>query len=54
VKNELAGVTAVGCGLCAGWQHERQSGFDLIGQDRNNQPVYLKDIWPTSQEIARG
>ncbi|HED3851634.1 TPA: aconitate hydratase AcnA, partial [Enterobacter soli] len=26
---------------------------DPIGQDRNNQPVYLKDIWPTSQEIAR-
>ena len=26
---------------------------DPLGQDRNNQPVYLKDIWPTSQEIAR-
>jgi aconitate hydratase len=23
-----------------------------IGYDRNNQPVYLKDIWPTSAEIA--
>lgn len=24
---------------------------DPIGYDRDNQPVYLKDIWPTSQEI---
>lgn len=24
---------------------------DPIGYDSNNQPVYLKDIWPTSQEI---
>ena len=25
---------------------------DPIGYDKNNQPVYLKDIWPTSKEIA--
>ena len=25
---------------------------DPIGYDTNNQPVYLKDIWPTSKEIA--
>lgn len=24
---------------------------DPIGYDQNNQPVYLKDIWPSSQEI---
>ncbi|KXG44357.1 aconitate hydratase AcnA [Tepidibacillus infernus] len=24
---------------------------DPIGYDQNNQPVYLKDIWPTNQEI---
>jgi len=24
---------------------------DPIGQDRNGEPVYLRDIWPTSQEI---
>jgi len=24
---------------------------DPLGYDQNNQPVYLKDIWPTSQEI---
>ena len=23
-----------------------------IGQDKNNKPVYLKDIWPTNKEIA--
>ncbi|MBJ6362796.1 aconitate hydratase AcnA [Paenibacillus sp. GCM10012307] len=25
---------------------------DPIGYDQSNQPVYLKDIWPTSKEIA--
>ncbi len=25
---------------------------DPIGYDKKNQPVFLKDIWPTSQEIA--
>ncbi|WP_263139511.1 aconitate hydratase AcnA [Pseudomonas sp. RIT-PI-AD] len=25
---------------------------DPLGQDREGNPVYLKDIWPTSQEIA--
>lgn len=25
---------------------------DAIGYDSNNEPVYLKDIWPTNQEIA--
>ena len=25
---------------------------DLIGYDPDNEPVYLKDIWPTSKEIA--
>ncbi len=24
-----------------------------LGMDRNGQPVYLRDIWPTSQEIAQ-
>ncbi len=24
---------------------------DPIGHDQNNQPVYLKDIWPSSQEV---
>lgn len=24
---------------------------DPIGYDKNNQPVYLKDIWPTSKEV---
>ncbi len=26
---------------------------DPIGHDRKNEPVYLKDIWPSSREIAR-
>ncbi|STD20820.1 aconitate hydratase 1 [Enterobacter asburiae] len=25
---------------------------DPIGHDRKNDPVYLKDIWPSSREIA--
>ncbi len=25
---------------------------DPVGYDRNNEPVYLKDIWPSPQEIA--
>lgn len=25
---------------------------DPIGQDKNNKPVYLKDIWPTNAEVA--
>lgn len=25
---------------------------DPLGQDQNNQPVYLKDIWPSSHDIA--
>lgn len=25
---------------------------DPIGYDKNNQPVYLKDIWPSSQEVS--
>ncbi len=24
-----------------------------IGKDKQNQPVYLKDIWPTNEEVAR-
>lgn len=26
---------------------------DPLGHDRKGDPVYLKDIWPTAQEIAR-
>lgn len=26
---------------------------DAIGKDKNNQPVYLKDIWPSNEEIAQ-
>lgn len=26
---------------------------DALGVDQNNKPVYLKDIWPSNQEIAR-
>ena len=26
---------------------------DPIGYDKDNKPVYLKDIWPTSKEIQR-
>ena len=25
---------------------------DVIGQDRDGNDVYLKDIWPTTQEVA--
>jgi aconitate hydratase len=25
---------------------------DPLGQDKNDQPVYLKDIWPTQEEVA--
>ncbi len=26
---------------------------DAVGQDKNGQPVYLKDLWPTNAEIAQ-
>ena len=35
-----------------GREHEYQPVTDPIGHDRKNDPVYLKDIWPSSREIA--
>ncbi|MEZ4578440.1 MAG: aconitase family protein [Desulfobacterales bacterium] len=49
--NYLASPEA-GNRFCSGRHRQYQYGKRTLGYNPNNQPVFLKDIWPTAREIS--
>ena len=48
---ELPGLAAAGGRLCARRHARHRPDHEPLGTDSDGKPVYLKDIWPTTQEI---
>ena len=51
---QLPGLAAAGGGLRAARHDDRRHHHRTARHRRDGKPVYLKDIWPTNKEIARG
>ena len=50
---KLPVVSAAGCCLCAGRIDPGRYDKEPLGHDHDGQPVFLRDIWPSNEEIER-
>ena len=52
-KANYLGQPAAGRRLRAGRHHRHRSGTEPIGQDDQGNDVFLKEIWPTAEEVRQ-